>query len=319
MSFNKLAKKLISLQKLLCLFNCCDSIIGVISQLCIFLLGGYEVINGNMTIGSYVIMANYFSILMSSSRYFFNLGKNYQENLASYNRIMYILKIPQQKEGYMEINNIENIKISKLTFNYREKNIYKNYNVEFEKGKIYSIIGHNGVGKSTLINIIFGLYLNDHEGKISYNNIDINDIDMYKARLNNLGLIEQEPILIGDSLINNITLEKNLDIELINKYISIFGLDNYILSLKNGLDTVINEKSSNISGGEKQRIAILRQAIKDPDVMIFDEPTSALDLDGKIKFKNYLKTIKNNKIIIVISHDNHMNDIFDEIIDLNNK
>ena len=316
-SFDMLIKKLISSQKLSYLYTSCDLIIGLIAQLSIFLIGGFAIIDGKMTIGIYIVMANYFSMLMNSSRYFFNLGKTYQDNLVSYNRISEILEVPEQKQGNYEINYIESIKIKNLTFNYGEKNIYNNYNVEFKKGKIYGLIGRNGTGKSTLINLLLGLYINDYNGQISYNNIDIKEIDIYKTRLKNIGVTEQEPILIPDTLINNITLEKYYDINLIEKYINILGLDKYILSLENGLNTVINEKSSNISGGEKQKISMLRMFIKNPEVMIFDEPTSALDVESKEKFKNYINSIKRNKIIIIISHDSSIYDIYDEVIELN--
>ncbi len=169
-----------------------------------------------------------------------------------------------------------------------------------------------------MINLILGLYINDYEGQLSYNDVNIKEVDMFNARLKNIGVTEQEPILIPDTLINNITLEKNYDVNKINEFIDIIGLNNYILSLENGLNTVINEKSNNISGGEKQKISMLRQFIKDPDVMIFDEPTSALDIKSIDKFSNYLKKIKHNKIIIIISHDISVQNICDVIIDLNN-
>lgn len=317
-AFTELIKKLVSSQKLSYLYTCCDSIIGLIAQLCIFLIGGFAIINGEMTIGFYVIMANYFSMMMGSSRYFFNLGKTYQDNLVSYNRITEILSIQQQIHGNYEIENIDCIKVENLTFNYSEKNIFKNYCVEFKKGKIYCLIGHNGVGKSTLISLILGLYVNDYEGKISYNNINIKEIDLYQTNLKRIGVTEQEPILIPDTLINNITLEKDYDVRLINDYINLLGLDKYILSLENGLNTIINEKSNNISGGEKQKISILRQFIKNPDVMILDEPTSALDVESKEKLRIYLNSVKKNKIIIVISHDSFIQEFCDVVVDLNN-
>lgn len=317
-SFSKLMKKVISSQKLSYLYSSFDSMIALISQMSIFLLGGFAIINGQMTIGFYVIMSNYFSMMMGSSRYFFNLGKTYQDNLASYKRIIDILSIPKQGTGKQEIDSIESIKIENLTFGYGERSIFSGYNLELEKGKIYALLGHNGAGKSTLINLILGIYSGDYEGKISYNGIDIKEINMYKTRQKNIGLTEQEPILIPDKLINNITLEKNYDLNLIDEYINILSLDKYILSLENGLETIINEKSSNISGGEKQKISILRQFVKDPEVMIFDEPSSALDINSKEKFKNHLSKIKKNKIVIIISHDDFIHDICDLAINLNN-
>ncbi len=318
-TFNTLIRKLVSSQKLTYIYTSCDSLIGLFAQLIIFLVGGIAIINGQMTIGFYVIMANYFKMIINSLKYFFSLGKTYQDNLVSYNRIIDILTIPLQNYGKYQIDNIKSIEIEDLTFSYNDKEIYNSYSIKFEKGKIYNLIGHNGVGKSTLTDLMLGLYLDDYEGEIRYNNIDIKKIDMHNLRLKNIAVTEQEPILIPDTLINNITMEKDYNINLVNKYINILGLDKYVLSLEDGLNTVINEKSNNISGGEKQKISILRQFIKDSDVMILDEPTSALDAKSRERLRNHLCKIKENKIIIVISHDSFMNDICDEIIDLNKK
>lgn len=317
LAFAGMIKRIVSSQKLAYLYTSFDSIIGLVAQLSIFLIGGFAIINGHMTIGYYVIMTNYFSMMMNSSRYFFNLGKTYQDNFVSYKRIVEILSIPQQEYGKYEIENIESIKVENLTFAYSEKSIFENYNLELKKGKMYSLTGHNGAGKSTLISLILGLYINDYEGKISYNDIDIKEINIYKAREKNIGVTEQEPILIPDTLINNIILDKNYDTKLISKYINILGLNDYISSLEKGLETVINEKSSNISGGEKQKISILRQFVKNPELMIFDEPSSALDAESKEKLINYLDDIKKDKIIIIITHDNSMQDICDVEINLN--
>ena len=315
-SFNTLIKKLISSQKLSYLYTSCDLVISLIGQVSIFFIGGFAIINGEMTIGTYVIMTNYFSLLLKSTKYFFNLGKSYQDNLVSYNRINEILEVSEQKHGNHQINQIDNIKVTNLIFNYEEKNIYNNYNIEFKKGKIYGLIGSNGTGKSTLINLILGVYINDYDGLITYNNIDIKEIDINQARLKNIGVTEQEPILIPDTLINNITLQKYYDINLINKYIDILGLDKYVLSLANGIHTIIDNRSSNISGGEKQKISMLRMFLKNPEVMIFDEPTSALDVEGKEKFIKYIKGVKSDKIIIIVSHDNFIYDIADNIVEL---
>ncbi len=117
-AFDELIKKLISSQKISYLYTSCDSVIGLLAQLSIFLIGGFAIINGKMTIGFYVIMANYFSMMMGSTRYFFNLGKSYQDNLVSYNRIKEILSIPIQVYGNYNIEEIKKIKVENLSFKY---------------------------------------------------------------------------------------------------------------------------------------------------------------------------------------------------------
>ena len=316
-TFSSLISKLVSSQKLSYLYASCDTTIGLLAQLSIFLIGGFSIISGNMTIGFFTIMTSYFSMMMNSARYFFNLGKSYQDNLVSYNRIIEILAIKKQNNGDLDLNSIDKISLENISFNYGDKSIFNSYNIEFKKGKIYNLIGDNGAGKTTLINLILGLYINDYSGNIDYNDINIENIDMYKTKLKHIGITEQEPILIADTLLNNITFGQSYNNNKLYELIDILNLDKYISSLENGLDTIINEKSSNISGGEKQKISILREVLKNPDVLIFDEPTSALDSLSKVKFINYLQEVKLDKIIIIISHDEIIKNISDEIVKIN--
>lgn len=126
-----------------------------------------------------------------------------------------------------------------------------------------------------------------------------------------ISVTEQEPTLIADTIYNNIALYRKLDVKCIQRAVDCFG--DSILKRDNW-DLQINEKSSNISGGEKQKIAIIRQVVQDGQVMIFDEPTSAMDESGKKQFLQLIDQIKNHKIIIIVSHDNAILNTCDEIL-----
>lgn len=158
----------------------------------------------------------------------------------------------------------------------------------------------------------------DYDGYIYYNGIELKSIDMEYLRGSLIGVTEQNPITIQDSIYNNITLMK-YDLPNINNvqmYLEILGLNEFVLSKQMGLNELINEKGTNLSGGEKQKLSILRQLLKDPDLMFFDEPTSALDSDSKLKFINYLHKIKKEKIIIIISHDDAIISCCDKVVQL---
>lgn len=315
-NFKCFLHKALAYQKTFYLFTSCDNIIYSISQIFIYLLAGFEIINGNLTIGMFTIIISYFSKILSSSRYFFNLGKNYQENLVAYNRIQELFKIQIQSNGKIKIDEINCIDFENVSFNFENKLIFNNLNLHFEKGKIHTIVGDNGTGKTTLINLLLGLYMDNYNGNILYNNIDIKNLDMNDIRKHNISITEQEPSLISDTLLVNMTLSEKYSEEDLKKYFNLFGLDIYINSLEKGLNTYINEKNENISGGEKQKISLLRECLKESDVMIFDEPTSALDIHTKSEFFKYLDYIKENKIIILISHDSDISDFSDFIIKL---
>lgn len=288
------------------IFTGLDKVIFMIAQMIMLFIGGIEIINGRLSIGQFTVMSNYFSMLMGSMHYFFNLGQIIQENLVSYNRLCDITKVSVENNGKIILNNIDEIEINNINFSYGDKTVIKNMSVKFTRGKIYAIIGHNGSGKSTLLDILIGLHMGEYDGEIKYNNILMQDIDMYDLRTNHISVSEQEPMLISASLNYNIffdNMDYNLDINKINKLTDILGLSCYIDLLPEKLDTIVNEKAMNLSGGEKQKISILRALLKETDVVILDEPTSALDIDSSKRLRNYLEEIKQDKIIIFVSHD----------------
>lgn len=314
-SFRNLFTNAIKNQKISYLFSSIDSTISMVVQILLFLIGSIQIIKGNFSIGMFTVFSNYFSMMLGSARYFFNLGKTYQENLVSYNRLINLMNQPKEKEGSNIINEIRNIRTQDLSLIFNNKVILNNINFCFDTGKIFGVIGANGSGKSTLISLIMGLYINEKGGNIYFDNNDINHLDLYHLRKELIGISEQEPMLINESIRYNL-LNPDVDNELIYKYIDILGLDDYVKRQPLGLDTVINEKNSNISGGEKQKISILRVLLKDPKIMIFDEPTSALDLNSSYKFIDYLSSVKEDKIIIIITHDRNVQDYCDVIYNL---
>jgi len=204
------------------------------------------------------------------------------------------------------------------TKSYNSKKVIDGFNAKFTKGKIYAISGANGTGKSTLINLIMGLYIDEYSGNITYNGIDIRNIDMVNARRSLIGFAEQEPTLIKDSMLFNLRFgcESGFDSadQSLSNHIQTLGMQDFIS--KNGLDFPLNEDNTNTSGGEKQKVSILKVLHKDPAIMIFDEPTSALDVDTTKRLVEYLQQIKQDKIIIVITHDEVVKGLCDELVGL---
>lgn len=319
-SFKTLLAKVLSYQRMSYIFTGFDNITSTLAQVLIYILGGIEVFKGNLTVGFFTVLINYFNMLMGSTRYFFNLGKTYQDSLVSHERIMELLNKEEQPNGDRIIDNIDIIEVKEISFEYEGTFIVKNLNLEFQKGLIYCISGENGSGKSTIINLILGLHIFEYTGEILYNGYNINDIDLVHTRLNNIGFTEQEPVLFEDSILNNIIMGKQdeLSSSRIEQLITYFNMDECIKRQPDGLNTIINDQSNNLSGGEKQKLSIIRQLLKNPDIMIFDEPSSALDISSTISFMDYMTKIKNNKIIIIVSHDEFVLNMCDEVVIINN-
>lgn len=312
--FKNLFSSAMKYAKLSFLYSNIDLTIGKIATIFIFSYGGIEVLNKRLTVGTFIIINSYFIILLSCISYLINLGKSYQDTLVCYNRIREILDIRQEHNGDVYTEAINDIQLDNVNFSYEDKQILKDFNYKFESGNIYCIVGENGCGKSTFVNIITGL-LNNYTGNIYYNDYNMKDLDLYRIRKNLVGVTEQEPILINDTIRNNITYGlDNVDNEEIYKWCKTVKIDEFISDLPEKIDTVITERASNISGGEKQKISLIRTFIKKPKILILDEPSSALDRDSIIALKAALKKIKNDRIIILITHDDTVIDVADHVI-----
>ncbi|WP_077369140.1 ABC transporter transmembrane domain-containing protein [Anaerosalibacter sp. Marseille-P3206] len=316
-SFSTMFESLLKYTRISYIFSSSDSMTMIISQIIIFFFGGMEIINGNLTIGQFTIIISYFSMIMGCISYYLNLGKSYQDALVSYNRLEEILNETKEINGDKRINSIDTIVLKEVCFSYDDtNNIIDNFNYTFKKGNIYGIIGQNGTGKSTFINLILGLFNNYYKGNIYYNSIELKKLDMYHIRKRIIGISEQEPALINDTIGKNVTYGIDIynydDIEEVLK-----GLNLDINKFQDGLNTNIHEAANNISGGEKLKISLARTFLKNPDMIILDEPTSALDFKSIENLKSILKEIKKGKIIIIVTHNKDILDISDEIIDLN--
>ena len=293
---------------------------GVSTGLNIFMVMylGTLILQGKMTIGEYTIINSYYAIITSSVKYFFSLGKNLQEARVSYDRLDNIMRLKEEENGKEIINKIDKISLDKISFAHGNNVIYDNYSIDLLRGNVYTIIGENGSGKSTLINIIIGLYIEQVQGHIYINDKDMKEIDMRSLRKNNIVLAEQDPFIYEDTLLNNIILDnKNYDKNKLDMLLTHFRLSDVISRLPQGLETMVYEDVINFSGGEKQKISLVRTFLQEKDLIILDEPTNALDMQTKELLKDYIEIIKKDKIIILITHDDYMRMYGDRIINLN--
>ena len=194
----------------------------------------------------------------------------------------------------------ENIRFENVHFNFGNKSVFKNLNLEVKKGETIAIVGSSGSGKSTLINILLGIYEVDR-GEIL---VDSKNIKKYKKSniRNIINLISQETILFNDSITNNITLGEKYSFEEVKNACQKANASEFIEQLENKYNYQITEYGQNISVGQKQRINIARTIIKNPDVLIFDEATSSLDQESEKKIFQLLKNLVDKKTSIIISH-----------------
>ena len=201
----------------------------------------------------------------------------------------------------------QDISLNNISFKYSSSQdfILKNINLRITKADTVGIFGNSGSGKSTLLDIFLGLL------KINEGTIKINNKNFYQ--LNNIwkesiGYISQNPYMFDDSVLNNITFldEPNkIDYQMLEKVIDMSQLRNFINNLPNGIKTIVGDKGTRISSGQKQRLAIARALYKNPQILIFDEATNALDSKTETELLDSVNHLNKTYgiTIIFVSHN----------------
>ena len=214
----------------------------------------------------------------------------------------------------------DNISLKNITFKYDDKNfILNNLNIEILKNSSIGIFGKSGSGKTTFLDIISGLVV-PNSGEIIIDDQVIKNNYLRRKLQNNISYISQKTTVINDTLINNICFgfkEKEIDIERYNKAVEICELKNIEKEFDQKLKKV-SDFGSNISGGQLQRIGLARAIYQNKDILIFDEATNALDEELEKKIISKLIEIKDDKILIFVSHNQTMLRKFDNVYELKN-
>lgn len=212
---------------------------------------------------------------------------------------------------------IESIEIKNLFFSYPNSKHYvlKNLNFILNKNECVGIIGGSGEGKSTLIDLILGLF-NPSKGEVLVNNFKF---PLHQSYVDKIGYVPQDVYLTDDTIKNNIALgiaEDLIDEKKINKIIKVLKLEQLVSESKYGLNTFVGNRGIKLSGGQRQRIGIARAFYKESQVIILDEATNALDLKTEKEIISYVINNKKDKIIIIINHRTDMLKDCDKIISI---
>ena len=231
-----------------------------------------------------------------------NALQNNLKSIAVSQASLWFLKLVSErfKDNLEELSGNENylfkedIRFNNLSFSYNNKNIFVDVNILIQKGKITSIIGPSGIGKTTLIDLIIGL-LKPNKGSILVDGKDLNNISKTNWR-KKIGYVPQETVLFNDTIESNITLGNSIDPTKIIKILKMVELGNLVKS-NDDLNNIVGERGYQISGGQRQRVSIARALIDDPDILILDEATSSLDPEAESKIcETLLNLVKIKKI-----------------------
>lgn len=270
----------------------------------IWLIGGFGIINGVLTIGTVTALINYQGMLISPMAFFSEFNNSYQGTVIALKRLYSVLCFEEENnEGtVIRSNNIEKVDFHDVSFRYRKDvPVLDNVNIQLRKGTIVGFIGGSGCGKSSLVKMLLRLYA-PYKGTISIDGEKIQDISINSLR-NRIAFVAQDSLFFRDSILENLKMGNVVDNTKLIEYSKLLDLYDEIVCLPKKWDTELNAGTSNLSGGQKKRLDVLRALMKESDIIIFDESTASIDIERRKRLFEILDKIKQEKIIIFITHN----------------
>ena len=271
------------------------------------LYGSKLVLNNEITIGAFVAFNGYIALFEGPVTWLPSLISRWKRAQISYKRLDKVFELEKEKISTKPKENLKllngKIEVKDLTFNYPGylSPVLKNINLEIEQGQTLGIIGTIGSGKTTLVNLITGLY-NVEKGKIFIDGNDINNIPLEKIR-NSICYITQDNFLFSTSLKNNINLFKNdYEDDEIEESTQKAMIYEEISNMPKGINTIIGERGTDLSGGQKQRVVLSRAFLKQSSIVILDDTFSALDNRTEKYLLENIKKLTEQKTCIIISN-----------------
>jgi len=280
-------------------------LIGGVGVALIIWVGGYSVVRGELTPGTFFSFMTALLMLYAPVRDLSKVNLEIQEGLAAAARVYELLDtIPDIKdeEGTISLPLIsKGIDFQKITFKYGTEAVLKEISLHVKVGEVIALVGMSGAGKTSLVNLLPRFY-DVEEGHILIDSIDIRKVALKSLR-NQISLVTQQTILFNDTIRNNIAYGniKSSDEEII-KAAKAANAHDFIQRLPQAYETVIGEQGVKLSGGERQRLSIARALLKNAPILILDEATSSLDSDSETEVQNALEYLMKGRTVFVIAH-----------------
>jgi len=270
----------------------------------LILVGGYLVINKEMTIGQLVTFNGLMWAFIQPINMFGVLVDNYQNFGASGKRLYELWQTKAQiktvKDGKDEIKG--KVEFKNVSFSYNDEHpVLKNISFTVEPGQIVGVLGPTGSGKSTIANLLCRYY-DVSQGQILIDGKDVRDYDLQYLH-KNVGITMQEAFLFSDTVEGNIAFGKpDSSMEKVEEASALARVKDFIKDLTDGYDTIVGERGVGLSGGQKQRIALARLFLANPKIMILDDTTSAVDIETETKIRESIKKQCAGHTSFIISH-----------------
>lgn len=271
----------------------------------LMIMGGFMVIDGEMTIGNMVTVNGYLWMLNSPLRQAGWIINDLQRFLTAIEKIYKVYTTEpdiKQPEHVVEKRKLKgSVTFDHVNYYTNDDTVLKDISFHVEPGQTVGIIGATGSGKSSLVNLICRFY-DVNQGRVLVDDIDVRNLNLQTLR-GNIGIAMQDVFLFSDTIEGNIAYgNPDCTFEQVQAAAKIANADEFIKEMPEGYDTIIGERGVGLSGGQKQRISLARAILKDPSIIILDDTTSAIDMETESLIQNELKKISDERTVFIIAH-----------------
>jgi len=264
------------------------------------------VVFSSLSVGQMFAVYAYLWFMMTPVQEILSIQYSYFSANAALKRLNRILELKKEPHYIAQVDPFKghktaSLKIEDVYFEYNDGDpILNGISLDIGAGEKIALVGASGGGKSTLVQVILGLYP-PSRGQISFNGEPVNRIGLQTVR-DNIATVLQHPALFNDSIRNNLTMGLDIDEERLWQALDIAQLKSTIGALHEGLDTIVGRNGIRLSGGQRQRLAIARMILTDPKVVILDEATSALDTTTEENLHRALESFLQGRTTLIIAH-----------------
>lgn len=284
-------------------------VVSVIGISTVFGLGCWQVIQGNLTTGWFIGYISMISLMFKPLRTIGQFNTIFQQSVASAERIFQVLDFPSERDGNVPLKppsgggiKSRAVVFDNISFGYnQEELVLHDINLKAEAGQTIALVGTSGSGKTSLVNLIPRFY-NPSRGRILIDGQDISNLQLRSLR-QEIAVVTQNPILFDGTIMENVAYGRSTatDQEIIAACI-VANADGFIRDFPKGYQSRISENGQNLSGGEKQRLAIARAILKNSRILLLDEATSSLDSESETSIQSALSELMGQRTTFVIAH-----------------
>ncbi|MGZ4975133.1 MAG: ABC transporter ATP-binding protein, partial [Limisphaerales bacterium] len=286
-------------------FTAATNVVIMLARIAAIALGGWYVIHGQVTIGTLIAFLGYIGGLFGPVQGLSGVYQTVQKASVSIDEIFRILDVQEHLGDSIHAVELKSIRgdisFENVKFSYEQTSrpILNGVTLNVRQGEIVALVGPSGAGKTTLLALLMRFY-DPQEGRVILDGHDIRDLKQKSLR-RNIGVVLQDPLLFNDTVRNNIAYAKpQATIAQIEHAAQLANAHLFVSQSPDGYDTIVGERGSRLSVGERQRITIARALIKDPSILLLDEATSALDEESEELVQDALERLMKNRTTLVI-------------------